>query len=358
MSYRYFDGSDKSRDLIDKRRADVQRELKEVTIDYERPQRYYRRGEAERRVKDCFAAGSFLEDTDVFPAKKGQSEIQNTLQTFDIVDINDSIYYFDTRKLYSKYPEKGPKCYKVLVKQSVDEQRAGIQREYDTATTNIEIEHGSGFIVHDHFIITNKHVIETYLDETENYEIYISNAAIVDNLCQVVRCYAGTDLALLCCPELNLEQSGILPLQLSKQCLLPGMSIFSFGYPISHTDETALFVNGYVSGFKKTLAGGCIVTHKHFKDILTLEERETIEKIRKSLETSAIPDLKDGDPCHTPMFLLTLKLYDALETHSQFNLSNALPGHFVIEFIKNSISEYEGEFKEELVEIVNKNLSQ
>ena len=52
------------------------------------------------------------------------------------------------------------------------------------------------------------------------------------------------------------------------------------------------------------------------------------------------------------MFLLTLKLYDALETHSQFNLSNAVPGHYVIEFMKETIRKWEGEHKDELVEVV------
>ena len=58
-----------------------------------------------------------------------------------------------------------------------------------------------------------------------------------------------------------------------------------------------------------------------------------------------------SDPCQTPMNLLTLKLYDALETHSQFNLSNALPGHCVIKFIEETISKFE-EHKDELVEVV------
>ena len=66
------------------------------------------------------------------------------------------------------------------------------------------------------------------------------------------------------------------------------------------------------------------------------------------------------------MNLLTLQLYDALETHSQFNLSNALPGHCVVEFIKEpigkykvedkddkeTISKHKGEDKEELTEVV------
>ncbi|KAJ7388115.1 hypothetical protein OS493_039743 [Desmophyllum pertusum] len=239
-----------------------------------------------------------------------------------------------------------------------------------------------------------QHVIETYLNETKNYAIRISNAAIDDLPCKVAHYDPGKDLALLYCPELNVEQSGICPLQLSNQLLLPGMSIFSFGYPISHTGETALFLNGNVSGSKKTLAGHSMVvlncalnsgnsggpilcwvngqlkvvgvaTQKHFKEILSFEEIDTIEKIRKSLETHTIPDaLRDyqyhlPDSCRTAlpscrdsMFLLTLKLYDAFETHTQFNLSNALPGRLVVEFIENSISEYTGEDKEELAEIV------
>ena len=98
-----------------------------------------------------------------------------------------------------------------------------------------------------------------------------------------------------------------------------------------------------------------------------MQERGKIEKIRESLQTSTILGVPDDDikraslerernltpdPCQTPMFLLTLKLYDALETHSQFNLSNALPGHCVIEFIKETINQNKGEGKEELEEVV------
>ena len=109
-----------------------------------------------------------------------------------------------------------------------------------------------------------------------------------------------------------------------------------------------------------------VATQKHFYKILTLEEMQTIEEIRESLQTHAIPDLPDffkkcnmpvsyySEPRNrqTPVALLTLKLYDALETHTQFNLSNALPGHLVVEFIKTSISKYEGKHEEELAEAV------
>ena len=233
-------------------------------------------------------------------------------------------------------------------------------------------------------------MIQTYLDQ-EGSEICISNAAIGELHCEVVDSDPGKDLALLHCPDLNLHQSGISPLQLSTQSLLPGMQIFSFGYPMSHTEETALFVNGNVSGSKRTLSGhskavlNCslnsgnsggpvlswvdgevrvvgIATQKHFKEILTEHEMYRIENIRKSLQTKTITDVLEYEidrkitkqipmSCQVSLHLLTLKLYDALETHSQFNLSNALPGDLVVEFIKNFIPKYKGENKEELTKV-------
>jgi len=383
------------RKLIDECRDDLKKEYEMATCDTDGEQKLheYSLCEADRRVRDCFA-GAFLDDTDMFPTRKDQSGVPKFSQAYDICDIKEALDYFDAKKLCDKYPEEGPDYDNI--KQSVDEQRDGIQREYETATTDIEIEHGSGFIIHNHFIITNKHVIQTYLDETESHEIHISNAAIDDLSCMVAHHDVRKDLALLYCPDLNLEQCDICPLQLSNQSVLPGMSVFTFGYPMSHTDEAALFVSGNVSGSKGKYgshsmivlncslnsgnSGGPVLhwvsgqlkvvgvaTQKHFKEILTFEERDTIEKIRKSLETCAIPDVPDYikqhdirvsdyylDPknCQTPMILLTLKLYDALETHSQFNLSNALPGHLVVEFIKHSIRECAKEHKEELTEAV------
>ena len=388
-------GSAELRKLIDECRNDLKKECEMATCgtDGEQKLHEYSLCEAECRVRDCFA-GPFLDDTDIFPTRKDQSGVPKNSQSYDIFDIKEACDYFDAKKLCEKYPEEGTEYDKI--KQSIDEQRNSIQREYETATTDIEIEHGSGFIIYNHFIITNKHVIETYLNETESHEIHISNAAIDDLSCKVAHSEVGKDLALLYCSDLNLEQCEICPLQLSNRSVLPGMSVFTFGYPMSHTDETALFVIGNVSGFKRKYgspsmivlncslnsgnSGGPVLrwvnsqlkvvgvaTQKHFKEILTFEERETIEKIRKSLETQAIPDLPDSvklynrpqsvyylDPknCQTPMTLLTLKLYDALETHSQFNLSNALPGMLVVDFIKDSISKYTGEHKEELAEVV------
>ena len=361
------------------------------------------RSEAERRVRDCFVGTMSWDNTDIFSTNEGESGIPRTQQTYDIFDIKKAVDYFDLKTLRGKYlDEKYPESEEMNSR--VDEKRGKIKEEYEEATEEVEIDNGSGFIIHEHFIITNKHVIEDALcDNTK--EICISNAAIRELSCEVAHYDAGKDLALLYCRELNLKQNGISPLQLSNHSLLPGMEICSFGYPISHKGNSAVFVYGYVSGFEETFNQLCssghtmavlncslnpgnsggpvlcwvkgqlkvvgIATQKHFKEILTLEERTKIEKIRKSFQTSVIPSVSDEaikyasaerersndfsprpDPCQTPMFLLTLKLYDALETHSQFNLSNAVPGHCMIEFVKEVLRTYKGEATEELAEVV------
>ena len=224
---------------------------------------------------------------------------------------------------------------------------------------------GSGFILHNHFIVTSTHVLKTY-NEEESHEICISNAVIGKLPCKVAYQDEAMDLALLYCPDLNLEQSGIRPLYLSNHLLPPGMPMFSFGYPMGHTGDTALFVTGYVSARTSSMMslncplnsgnlGGPvisrindgqikvvgIVTQKPFKEVLTLKEKNTIEIIQKSSQTSIV----------NPQPHLALKLYGILKTHSLLDSSNALPGGMVVEFIRNCTGKYEGGHKEELTEI-------
>ena len=383
-------GSEELRNSIERHRADLEKEYQNFCNSEKSrlPVHEYSHGEAQRRVRDCFAS-AIPGDSDVLPTKEDQSGMPKFYQTFDIFDIKQSLDYFDAKKFLEKYPEKGHISDEI--KKRVDEQRERILREYEIATTNVEIEHGSGFVISDHFILTNRHVIETCLYQ-KGFEIRISNAAIGELHCEVVHSDPGKDLALLYCPDLNSHQSRISPLQLSTQPLLPGMQIFSFGYPMSHTEETALFVNGNVSGSKRKLfnhsmavlncslnsgnSGGPVLswvdgevrvvgiaTQKHFKQILSQDERIAIKDIRESLQTQAITDVPEYEidrkitkqipiSCQVSLHLLTLKLYDALETHSQFNLSNALPGDLVVEFIKNFIPKYEGENKEELFKVI------
>ena len=386
-------GSRELKELIDAHRTCLEKEYMEDKLKKLR----YTRSEAERRVRDCFA-GSFVCDyTNIFPSKAADKGTLRIDQTYDIFDIQEAIQYFDSKKLVDKYPEEERPG--ADEKKKVDEERAGIKQEYDEATAIVEVEHGSGFIIQDHFIITNKHVIESALnDESHISEILISKAALGDVglPCEVAHYDASKDLALLYCPDLKINQTQ--PLQLSDQPLLPGMQILSFGFPISHTGDTALFVNGYVAGSKKMLQGhtmavlNCplnsgnsggpvlcwvegqlkvvgVATQKHFKKILTPDEQVTIEQIREMLQTCVIPEDSElseaakvyfgpaGDLPRlgkTAVYLLTLKLYDALETHSQFNLSDALPGDQVIDFVKMSIEKYQGDCKNELVKVLEK----
>ena len=401
-------GCDELKRSIDAHRDALEREYQEHK---DKAECKYSRSEAERRVKDCFVGPFSENDTDVFPTKEEESGVPKEYQTYDIFDIQKAIEHFDSKRLFDKYPEEeDPKSDEKRKK--VDQERASIEEEYKKATASVEIEHGSGFIIQGHFVITNKHVIESVQnDRSKKTQVVICNKAIGEFPCKVAYDDTKKDLALLYCPDLDLHVGRICPLQLSTQSLLPGMQIFSFGYPISHTDETALFVNGYVAGSKRTFSGltkavlNCplnsgnsgspvlcrvkgelkvvgVATQKHFKEVLSLGERQTIEKIRETLETREIPEVSEfckeydsfkwsdsgcrlpdfsgrrgsaqviSDPRLIPMYLLTLKLYDALETHSQFNLSNAVPGEQVTEFIKDSISKYDGEHKDELAEIV------
>ena len=313
-------GSDDLRKLIDIHRADLVKEYQESKS---RPhvKRKYSRYEAERRVRDCFA-WAFVEDTDVFPNKKDESETPKIYQTYDIFDIQNAIDHFDSKRFYKKYPlgeglSKEMKSVCDRIRKRVDEARAGIEKEYAEATEMTDLEHGSGFIVQGHFVITNKHVVEAALhDETKRTQIIISNEFIGEVPCDVMHNDAQKDLAILYCKDLEL--SGICPLKLSDTSLATGMQIFAFGYPMSHRGKTALCVTGCVAGTKKTFSGltmtvlncplNCgnsggpvlcwvkgefkvvgVVTEKHIKDILTLDERITITKIEETFQTSVIP---------------------------------------------------------------------
>ena len=168
--------------------------------------RRYTRSEAERRVRDCFA-GSFVCDyTDIFASKSVENGEKKIDQTYNIFDIQSAIRYFDSKKL-DKYPEEeGPEADDK--RKLVDKERAAIKKEYDEATAIVEIEHGSGFILQEHFVITNKHVIESALnDNSNNTRILISNAVLGDVglPCEVAHSDAGKDLALLYCQDLEMN---------------------------------------------------------------------------------------------------------------------------------------------------------
>ena len=224
-----------------------------------------------------------------------------------------------------------------------------------------EIYHGTGFAIADNFVITSKHVIEEAMSD-ETLQICILNETIGELPCVVVHCDAANDLALLYCHDLNLKQHKICPLDLSEEALWPSLSVFSFGYPFTHTGRSALFVKGYVSGLKKRYgdnrkpfwvlncdlnagnSGGPVlrrigddikvvgvVAQKHKKEILTLEELSILEEERSTLQMNSASDSSDQF-----WKSVSLKMYDALnETHCQFGYGNVVPGHLVVEFLSD-----------------------
>ena len=222
-----------------------------------------------------------------------------------------------------------------------------------------EIHHGSGFVIADSFVITNNHVVEEAMSD-ETLEIRILNKTIGELPCLVVHGDAVNDLALLYCPGLNLKRHGICPLALSEEALWPSLSVFSFGYPLTHTGRNALFVKGFISGFverygrEPLIVLNCVVNpgnsgspvlcridddikvvgvvaQKHKKEFLTLEELSTLEEERSTLQTNSASDSRDQF-----WKSLSVKMYDALnETHCQFGYGNVVPGHLVVEFLRD-----------------------
>lgn len=183
---------------------------------------WYPRSEAERLVRDCLP-GNFVGDTDIFPNKDEELHGPKTEQTYDIFDIKDSIEYFDDRKLLKKYVDKSYRRSKVVNREEINlqinEEREKIKEEYAKAIEKVEIEHGSGFIINDHFVITNKHVI----DDAEDKTIFICNASIGELSCKVAYTDIKKDLALLYCQGLDIKRNRVAPLHLSNEPLLPGM---------------------------------------------------------------------------------------------------------------------------------------
>lgn len=314
---------------------------------------------------------------------------------YDIREIHDVL-----KRLDKLFPAEGSQ--NDLNFEGVNYRRRQIEHESAWASVKelIETEHGSGFFVHDHFVITSKHVIDDAT--TDHNQIYISNDVIGEKIpCTVVHKDVGRDLALLHCEH---AVNGIYHLQLcdNAQSTLTGMQIGCFGFPNGHGEKTALFIPGSVSGTTPRYgreplmvlccplshgtsgapvislpieghakAVGVVLQKQLLMNILTEEEKYIIAQVQESFNTCSICDLEDDeitnaaitpgrgkltpDPCQTELNLLLLKLYNAIETHCQSGLSNAVPAATLQGFIKDAVKMYEGEHSEELSEIANNN---
>ena len=356
-------GCEELKKVIDANRYELSQERKDAE---ENPckQREYSRSEAERRVRDCFA-GSLKQDTDIFP-----SIPKNREKNFKIIHIQRAIEYFDKKKLVEKQPKSGGSSDGL----KVDNERANIRTEYEKANTSTAIEYGTGFIIHNCFIITNKHVIQRYLEDKEKYgdegryRLVILNEVIHDYPLSptVVKVDNKNDLACIHCPKLNSVEKEIDPLRLSPETLLIGQSIFAFGYPITHTGATAFFVKGYISGYKEqlyrdpivtmnaSLTSGCsggpvmrrinseimvlgVVKETHSHEIFDEDERGSMKSIMTFDKDKGPFYIKMLKSIASTLANLLFKLYNALtSTHTPFNYINVIPAEKVIDLINEA----------------------
>lgn len=227
----------------------------------------------------------------------------------------------------------------------------------ETPRCSEEIDYGSGFIIGDRMVVTCMHVIEEALKD-KHAQIHILNDIIGELPCEVVHRDAANDLALLHCNDLDLQQHGISPLDLSEEELWPSIHVFTFGFPITHTGKSALYADGKVSGWKERFgrkdfmvlngffnngnSGGpvfCridntvkvvgVVAQKHKKEFLTLEENIMFAQEEQSLQNVFIKGLSN----HLWKVVL-FKIHDALNgSHCQFGYANAVPGYLLVEFV-------------------------
>ena len=350
------DKGDGSKELKDAIKAN----WKELTKEYEdamenpRRQRKYSRSGAERRVRDCFA-GTLREDTDIFPNVRNSREA-----TFNIFDIQSAIDNFDEKKLIDKYPKPGRG--EDEKRKNVDDQRAGILTEYEKTIKLVTISYGTGFLIGNGLAITNEHVIRRHLNDEERYGLFVSNELIHCLPTEVVFVDDKNDLALLHCPNLNLNDTEIGSFNLCGVDLLVGQSVFCFGYPHTHRGETALFVEGKVAGYKKelhkeplvtlncSLRSGCsggpvmrrikgqivvlgVVRELHKQDIFEENERNFMENMNTQATNLLLQVVLKFIK---PLIKLVFKLCYALNsTHSPFNFINVIPARKVKKLLQD-----------------------
>ena len=350
------DKGDGSKELKDAIEANWDELTKEYEDAMENPcrQRKYSRSGAERRVRDCFA-GTLREDTDIFPNVRNSREA-----TFNIFDIKSAIDNFDEKKLIDKYPKPGRG--EDEKRKNVDDQRAGILTEYEKTIKLVTISYGTGFLIGNGLAITNEHVIRRHLNDEERYGLFVSNGLIHCLPTEVVFVDDKNDLALLHCPNLNLNDTEIGSFNLCGVDLLVGQSVFCFGYPHTHRGETALFVEGKVAGYKKelhkeplvtlncSLRSGCsggpvlrrikgqivvlgVVRELHKQDIFEENERNFMENMNMQANNLLLQMVLKFIK---PLIKLVFKLHYALtSTHSPFNFINVIPARKVKKLLQD-----------------------
>ena len=114
---------DKLRNLIDRRRKDVEREVREATENPDERHRYSWLV-AQRRVRDCFA-GTFAGDASSLP-----ENIYVKNNTYSVSDIYESFIKHDSASFVNNFEKYLKRCETCKMCEEVRKQRADIDREY------------------------------------------------------------------------------------------------------------------------------------------------------------------------------------------------------------------------------------
>ena len=123
--YPAVEGTDygKLKNLIDKRRADVEREVKKATANPDLLQRYSWLV-AQRRVRDCFA-GSFAGDASLLVEDR-----RLTNETYCVSDIYQAFIKHDSGISFLNNIEKLQGCERCEMSEEVKKERANVDKEY------------------------------------------------------------------------------------------------------------------------------------------------------------------------------------------------------------------------------------
>lgn len=344
--------SKKDEDEINKARRDIEREYKESLSSH--------------RVEKVSLEKGYESINEPFPFSEANKPVEITLEQISQREVVDDLNTFLSDSSDHKIPP-------VSQDTDCDDEDDASPDDEENRTESLDSEawveddHGSGFIVGNNLIITAKHVVEGAK------KILISNAVIGELPCDVVEEDKQNDLVLLYCEKLDVEKSGIRPLELSKREPLQGVPIFTLGYPITHTGKAALFVKGYVAGktgerfAREPLltcnipvyngnSGGptfwrceedklkvvAVVKEKHLKRIFSSEEESFIEQIRSKLESMSFHefltpdnDLQKAFNMLKLSYSLLSKLLDSVAKNCPSYLANAIRGRFVLDLISD-----------------------
>lgn len=307
-------------------------------------ERKFTRTEAVNQVNEWFPGSDLKRNVETYLSQKEEnSKPKDTYSIFEVIEaVSDLI----------KKEKDSLSQWEMHMKK--------LEKEYEIAISNYkEGDFGSGFIVGKHLVLTAKHVIQDHLDDKNRNKVVISHPKIQDQKlpCEVVKDDPSTDLALLFCEELDCN---IPQLPLSGESPEVGTKIFSAGYPL--VGDQAMVVEGMVSSTVERFgdnrpslmvlqcpgfhgfSGGPVVrqidnqltvvgmlVQKQVKSSLTMDEYSKLQEV-KDLVESGEANVTEREK---KLYEVLCQTITGFEMEKQDGFLRALPGKFIVHFVKN-----------------------